>query len=226
MTKRARLNPESTAETRTIDLLKRIHSGDVPAESIGFGDRCMLVSYLMSDGYSTAETAQVLKVSDRSVMRYKKALREANAISADPKLTEQMVGRLLGEYELCIQRIRRAARDKKAGPAVKIDAEYRCFLIVSELTQRMQGLGYLPTACQRIEADLVHHLGELPEFEDLKLEVVRIKGLTQQDGGDVPAELLQLGSDIAKAQLAAKVAKFTADAEQKLNENGGTDDIN
>ena len=136
-----------------------------------------------------------------------------------------MVGRLLSEAELCIQRIRRAARDKKVGPAVKVDAEHRCYQITSDMIQRMQGLGYLPTACRRIEADLVHHLDQIPELDDLHLELDRIKALTGEDGSDTSTELLQLEREFTKVQLAEKVAKVSADTKLKLNEKGIDDDI-
>jgi len=46
--------------------------------------------------------SQILKVSDRSIERDKKAIREANALSADPELVEQMIGRLVCEAELVL----------------------------------------------------------------------------------------------------------------------------
>lgn len=68
-------------------------------------------------------------------------------IAFDPKLVEQMVGRLAGEAELAIQRIRRAVRDKvrnKDTPkTVRVDAEHRCYQIFSDLVGSMQRLGYL-----------------------------------------------------------------------------------
>lgn len=124
----------------------------------------------MSDGYSTADMAQILKVSDRSIERDKKAIREASAIAADPQLVEQMVGRLVLEADLSVQRIRKAVRERDTPHAVKVDAEYRCFQIVNDLAMSLQRLGYLPTATARLQADITHSISQIPELSHIELE--------------------------------------------------------
>lgn len=214
---------EAGGERSTLALLKQIQAGGVDPQCIGLADRRQIVSYLMGDGYATAEIAQILKVSDRSIERDKKAIRESNAIGRDPRLVEQMVGRLVSEAELAIQRIRKAARDKQAPPPVRIDAEQRCYQIVSDLVQSLQRLGYLPTATQKVEADLTHHVGDVPGLEEMQAEVQRLKQLTQDPGGSVPAELVELENQLTRAGLAAKVEQLAADA-QVVAEPPGDDD--
>ena len=195
-------------ENRTVTLLRKIESGAVSPECVPVTDRRQLVAFLMGDGYSTAEMAQILQVADRTIERDKKVIRESNAITRDPKLVEQMVGRLVGEAELCVQRIRKAVRDKKVSPAVKVDAEHRCYQIVSDLTQSMQRLGYLPTAAQKVEADLTHHVGEVPDFVTMQAEVRRLKQICQQRSEDAPEaaqHLLLLEQQIVQAELASRV---------------------
>ena len=173
--------PGDDANGRTVSLLRKIESGAVNPTCIGVPERRQLVGFLMGgDGCSTAEISQILQVTDRTIERDKKAIRESNAIARDPRLVEQMVGRLCGEAELSIQRIRRAVRDKKVPPSVRVDAEHRCFEIVKGMIQQLQGLGYLPTATTKVEADLTHHLGELPDFGAMRAEVRRLKEISQQ----------------------------------------------
>ena len=162
--------PRETGE-RTVSLLQKIQAGTVDPKCIRPTERRLIVSYLMADGYSTAEMAQILKVSDRSIERDKKAIRQTNALAADPELVEQMVGRLVCEAELSIQRMRKAARDKDTPPAVRIDAEHRCYLIVSDMTTSLQRLGYLPTATSKLQADFTHNIGQIPDFADMQAEV-------------------------------------------------------
>jgi len=102
-------NTACDTEERTLSLLQKIQAGVMDPKCIRPAERRLIVSYLMADGYSTADMAQILKVSDRSIERDKKAIRETNALAADPALVEQMVGRLVLEAELSIQRIRKAA---------------------------------------------------------------------------------------------------------------------
>ena len=200
--------PGDDANGRTVSLLRKIESGAVNPTSIGMPERRQLVGFLMEDGCSTAEISQILQVADRTIERDKKAIRESNALARDPRLVEQMAGRLCGEAELSIQRIRKAVRDKKVSPSVRVDAEHRCFEIYNRLTQTMQGLGYLPTAARKVEADLTHHLGGVPGFRDLKAELGRVKEILQQAGegnsGNVQ-EVLLVEQDVDRAELAKRV---------------------
>ena len=193
------------SDTRTLALLREIESGEVEPKCVSASDRRRLVAFLIGDGYSTAEIAQILQVADRTVERDKKAIREANAITRDPQLVGQMVGRLMGEAELSVQHIRKAVRDKMVSPAVKVDAEQRCYQIVSDLVQSMQRLGYLPTAAQKVEADLTHHVGEVPDFGTLQAEIRRVRRICQDSGGEVPAGVALLERQIVQADLATRV---------------------
>jgi hypothetical protein len=190
---------------RTIELLAAIKAGRTGPGTIAPADRRQLVAFLAADGLSNAEIAQVLQVSDRCVERDKRAIREANAIPKDPRLVAQMVGRLVAEAELCVQRIRRATREKEVEPGVRVDAEHRCFQIVNDLTHTLQRLGYLPTATQRIEADLTHHAPDLPTLDDLSGEVERLKLLAPAGGQGSAAVMIQLEQTLARAVVAAQV---------------------
>lgn len=218
--------PEGDSDARdnsTVSLLRNIESGVVDPKSIPVIGRRQLVGFLMADGYSTAEVGQILQVADRTIERDKKAIREANAIQRDPKLVEQMVGRLVGEAELSIQRIRKAVRDKGVASATKVDAEHRCYQIVSDLVRTMQRLGYLPTAAQRIEADLTHHVGEVPDSLTLRTEVRRLKEICQRSGDESPEisrTLYLLEGQIERADLASQIDEVSS----VIIENGVTND--
>ena len=162
-------------EDRTLSLLQKIQSGLMNPKSIRPAERRLIVNYLMVDGYSTPDIAQILKVSERSIERDKKAIRQANSIVASPQLVEQIVGRLVSEAELCVQRIRKVARDKNTPSAAKIDAQCRCFQIINQMTISLQRLGYLPTAAARLQADITHNIGQIPELSQIELEYQRLK---------------------------------------------------
>ena len=205
-----------------MDLLRRIESGAMSPKGIGADDRRQLVAFLLSDGYSVAEMGQILKTSDRTIERDKKAIRESNVIVRDPGLVEQMVGRLVGEAELVVQRIRKAIRDKDTPKAVRVDAEHRCYQIISDLVGRMQRLGYLPTAAQKIDADLTHHLGEVPDLSATQDEVRRLKQICERTGEDDPEAARQLGlleQQVTRAKLASQVDAISS----TMNNKGAVD---
>ena len=207
---------------RTLSLLQKIQAGTVDSKCIRPAERRLIVSYLMADGYSTADMAQILKVSDRSIERDKKAVREANALAADPELVEQMVGRLYHEVELSIQRIRKATRDKNTPQAVKVDAEHRCYQIRSDMTASMRHLGYLPTATSKLQADFTHNIGQIPDIAQMEAEVQRLRRITGETQGNDPQlteQLNQIETQLVKVSLVNQIEKISNIVESKEIQN-------
>jgi predicted DNA-binding transcriptional regulator YafY len=177
-------NKDQDRESQTLTLLQGIKDRSVNPKSLNTTDRRLLVGFLTVEGQSNAEIAHLLQVSDRTIERDRKALREENAVIKDPKLLEQIVGKLMVEAEVCTQRIRKFQREKEASAAVKIDGEHRCFQISCELTEKLQSLGFLPTATHRIEADLRHTAAISHSLEELHQETERllqIQGMVSPD---------------------------------------------
>jgi hypothetical protein len=213
--------PGETGE-RTVSLLQKIQTGTVDPKCVRPAERRLIVSYLIADGYSTADMAQILKVSDRSIERDKKAIREANALSADPELVEQMAGRLVCEAELSIQRIRKATRDKTTPQAVKVGAEHRCYQIISDMTASMRHLGYLPTATSRLQADFTHNIGQIPDFAQIQAEVQRLRQITGETQGTDPQlteQLNQIETELVKVKLVNQIENISNIAESKEIQN-------
>ncbi len=167
------------SESQTLTLLQGIRDGSMDPSSLRPADRRLLVSFLIAEGQSTAEIALLLKTSDRTIERDRKTIREENAMAKDPKLAEKIAGMLCVEAGRCIQRIRKFQRDSDASAAAKMDGEHRCFQIASELSQRLQSLGFLPTATQRIEADLRHSAALSLSLEEIQDEVGRLKQIQE-----------------------------------------------
>ena len=207
---------------RTLSLLQKIQAGTVAPKCIRPAERHLIVSYLMADGRSTADMAQILKVSDRSIERDKKAIREANALAAEPELVEQMAGRLVCEAELSIQRIRKAARDKDTSQAVKVDAEHRCYQIRSDMTASLQRLGYLPTATSKLQADFTHSIGQIPDFAQIQAEVQRLRRITGETQGTDPQlteQLNQIETQLVKVELVNQIENISNIVESREIQN-------
>lgn len=190
---------------RSLELLAKVRAGTLSGKMLGATERQALVALLAADGLSGPEIAQILQVSDRTVERDRRDIRDRHALPRDPKLVEQMAGRILAEAELSIQRIRRTAREREVDPAVKIDAEHRCFQIVDSAVERLQKLGYLPTAAMRVQADITHQAADLPSAEDLEKQVAGLRELVSATGKPDPA-LLESISSMSTALTRARVA--------------------
>jgi len=215
-------NGDSDNDERTLSLLQKIQAGTVDPKCIRPAERRLIVSYLMADGYATADMAQILKISDRSIERDKKTIREANALAASPELVEQMTGRLVCEAELSIQRIRKAARDKTTPQAVKVDAEHRCYQIVSDMIASMRHLGYLPTATSKLQADFTHNIGQIPDFAQMQAEVQRLRQITGETQGTDPQlteQLDQIETQLTKVDLANQIENMSNIVESREIQN-------
>ena len=162
---------------RTLKLLQKIKEGATNPASLSGSQRRPLVSFLMAEGQSTAEIAHLLKVSDRTIERDKKFIRQKNAISQDPELADIMAGRLVNEAQICIQRIRKFQRDTNCPPAAKIEGEKGCFQITNNLAERLQSMGYLPIAAKKLEADLRHHAENVLSLNEIESETDRLQGI-------------------------------------------------
>jgi hypothetical protein len=204
---------------QTLALLQKIKNGQINPESIGKAERMLLVPFLMAEGKSTAEIAHLLKVADRTIERDKKALREEIAITKDPKLVEQMAGRLMYETELSIQRLRKVQRDKDASPADKIEAERTSNQIICQLVKTMQSLGYLPTAAQKIEADLIHRAASSGTLKELKFEAERLIQIQES----LPADVIKSADSAIEAN--ETVTEFEDDSPQQDKKGESHDTI-
>lgn len=167
---------------RAIDLLQKIKASQTNPLSINRSDRLLIVEMLLFDSATVPEMAQILNVSERTIKRDKQAIRQSNAITRDPKLIDEMVGRLFSEADTAVQRIRRAIRDSRAMPSTKVDAEHRCYQIYSDAFRHLQRIGFVPTAPQEIRGDLTHRFAEPPEREEIEQELARIEQIGLSPG--------------------------------------------
>lgn len=166
-----------------LDLIRRIRSGDIAPEGLDKDSRRACVEYLMGEGYSMVEIAEILKVTDRTVRRDREAIRAAHALQRDPRLVEEMVGRLVQRADTAVERISRAVRGKEAKPVDRIEAETACWRILKELVECLQRLGYLPTAAVQVRGDVRHSLSvELPSVADLQAEAERLEVIGRHSG--------------------------------------------
>ncbi len=166
------IQPE--APFQSLSLLQKIQKGHGDPRQLNPEDRRQLVAFLVTEGQSTADIAHLLKVSDRTIERDRKALRQENALDKDPQLTSQMAGRLCAEAELCVQRIRKYQREHDATSAVKIDAEQRCFQILAQLTEKLQSMGYVESIRQRFEGQVTCQVGPTPSLQEIMQEAQRL----------------------------------------------------
>jgi len=202
--------PSEDDGPQTLVLLQKIKDGQINPKSIGKKEGKLLARFLKNENKSTPEIAHVLSRSDRTIRRYIEELEEEDAITKDPKLVGQMAGGLKSEAELCKQRIRKSARGNDTPASVKVDAEHRCFQIDCLLIEKFQSLGFLPTAAQKVTAELKYQAEEVLTLEQIDKEV---KILQQIEGN--PSKEENTENEI--------ITQFEDESDkEKGNQNGNT----
>lgn len=180
--------PSSGDEGRgVLDLLADIKSGRVAARTLDPEVRRVCVEYLFGEGVQIAEIAQLLCRTERTVRRDLDEIRRANALDVDPGFADQIAGELLSEARVSIGRIRRVTREKDAPHAARIDGERTIVQILDIVANRLQSIGYLPSATQRIQAELTHAIEPL-SFDAVTMELERLKGLESGARPEGPAD--------------------------------------
>lgn len=175
--------PAQGDERSVLDLICGIKDGTVDPARFEHEERQACVAHLSGEGYLGPEIAQILRVSERTIRRDRSAIRDAASLGHDPALVERIAGQLTTEADLCIGRIRRAIRDRQTPAATRIEGERACFQILIRLVDRLQSLGFLPTAAQRVSAELTHHIAPLPDLKTLLSQIEDLQETRREYGG-------------------------------------------
>ena len=202
-------------ERTLLDLIAGIRAGSISPKALGIADRHACVAHLSAEGLSTPQIAQVLSCSDRTIERDKKKIQEANTLRHDPALAGRMAGMLLVEAQNVANRLRRIGREKDCPHESRIAAERAAFQTLSELVGRLQSLGFLPTAAQRLEASVTHHAGEIPDLEQIEAEAIRLRSIAAalSPGSAQTSDLDAVLAQTQRARLASRVHDIAATIE-------------
>lgn len=172
----------STPPESVLALIRDLQAGRLAPQSLSVDSRRACVEHLTADGFSVAEIAQVLQSSDRTIARDRAALRFAHSVEASPELTRQMVGHLMREAEITVNRLRRFARGTETDVAQKIEAEKASWIVTRDMLQMLQRLGYLPSAPTLINGQIMHHAPDVgSSTEELQREITRIEQICLAD---------------------------------------------
>jgi hypothetical protein len=194
-----------------LSIIRAIKSGETDARKLSKDQRQACVEHMWGEGLGVPEMADVLKTSERTIHRDKADIQDRNALEHSPRLTAVMAGRLCQEAEICVSRIRRACRDKGVRPEAKIDAEHKCFQIHYDLARTLQSMGLVNRITQRIEAQLTHQVGAIPDLVEIEQEVEVLGDIAQRSSNSTAlAQINDLRALVSRATLGAMATQLSA----------------
>jgi len=168
---------KDASERSALDLLAEIRSGRLAPRTLDAPTRREVVACLVAEGASTAEIANLLEVTDRTIRRDLEEIRRANALRVSEEFPSQFAGELIEMARTEIGRLRRVGRDKNADAHARIAASREACEIMHKLTSQLQSLGFLPSATQRVHAELTHTFGSVPTLDEVRREVGLLQSL-------------------------------------------------
>jgi transposase-like protein len=208
-----------------LSIIRDIHQGAIEAKNLTPETRRRCVEHFTGEGYSVADIAEILKVTERTIGRDRAAIRKINAVERDPEMTAEIVGQLILQADICIQHIRRVTRERATPPNVRVDGEKACWVIFRDFVQRLQTLGHLPTAPQEIRGELTHQIEQLPGFGQMKEEVARLETIVITHAiGEENLPLLKKFAEIKEQVKRGALYEDLAVIQQQLPNDGETID--
>lgn len=198
-------------------LIHQIKEGKLQAKKLSAEDRRRCVEVLRAEGYSHAEIAQILQVSERTIHRDIQQIRETHALAPDPTFPERMIGELCQQAEVSIARLRRIAREKNTSAMERAMAESFAWKVCRELFEKLQSVGYLPRVPQSVVTEVYQHLEADPvaSYEQLAEQLQELQRLGQETGDEDPARQARcrrLLDEVNRGKLSVQVDQLDSPA--------------
>ncbi len=194
-----------------LSLIRDVREGRLSGPMLERADRQRVVEHLTGEGYSGAEIAEILKVSERTVIRDRIAVREQNALEPSDAMVAQVVGQMVRVAEQVAGRLRRIGREAGTKASEKIEAELGVWQVHREMVVTLQGLGYLPIAATHVNAHITAG-DDLPEAQELLAEIDRLSALPELCAADgtpvMPAGLAELRTMLARTVVADRLGSL------------------
>ena len=193
-----------------IRLIREIKAGTLRGRMLAPADRQRCVEHLGIEGMSNPEIAEILGVSERTVIRDRIAIKQANALQHDPELTAQTAGRLVRSSEVVVNKLRRISRDPATPANVRVDAELGIWKTEQELAQSLQELGFVQGAAGDGPLGAPGEALDAPPIKDTLAELKRIQALAKERG--VRAPVVRQGMKELRGTLEKLAAREQVDA--------------
>jgi hypothetical protein len=157
--------PSASADPGPLnDLVRRIHGGEVCPLTLPPEVRRQCVGYLTSEGFTNSEIAGLMRISERSVSRDRRAARRDEALSPGVHLGDELLGEFQQITLASVQRLVRLTRDTSASPYARLWAEEALVRNYQRFLESARKLNYLDDGAARLKK-LLAPPPETPEQE-------------------------------------------------------------
>ena len=200
--------------TSPIALLKQIQAGQIGFDTMSRDSRLACIEYLACNGHNNAELSEILKVSVRTIQRYKQVIRQQNAFQVTADFKEQQIGGLVKSAETLTERLMQISSKNGTFNKDKINALELTWKIQKETVRMFQSLGYLPYFAPLQGPDRMENTPDITEIAE-GIQTIE-EAITQNDITDEGT--LSLLAAQKQLFVAASLNAPFSDIQGKLND--------
>jgi len=214
-------------EVPVYKILKQIKEGLLQAKDLSKEMRQECVEVLALEGYSASSIAQLLDRSEKTIKRDLEDIWQRNARRPTPEIALQLIAEFISKSKSKSEHLMRLARSNEGELQERINAEHLAWQIENETAQRLQSLGYLPQAPQKVVGDIYHHSEEETKtYLELNEELNSLETITKENGcldEKTRAQINLLKKRIELAEIIEDVVDLTKNKTNEINKTEGDD---
>ena len=214
-------------EVPVYKILKQIKEGMLQAKELSKEVRQECVEVLILEGYSASSIAQLLDRSEKTIKRDLDDIWRRNSKRPTPEIALQLIAELISKSKSKSEHLMRLARSNEGELQERINAEHLAWQIENETAQRLQSLGYLPQAPQKVVGDIYHHSEEETKtYLELNEELNSLETITKENGcldEKTRAQINLLKKRIELAEIIEDVVDLTKNKTNEINKTEGDD---
>lgn len=140
----------------TAEILQQLYDGRLMGERVSPETRRRCVAYMVAQGFTNAEMAELLRVSERTVQRDRMALRREMALAPDRRLGDELLGEFQQIVLSSVARLLRLVREGGRIEYARVRAEEAMVRIYRQLIDTAYRLRYLEDGGRRLSDQHLH----------------------------------------------------------------------
>lgn len=216
------IDNKNKEESPVFKIIQEIKEGSRDAKELSKEARQECVEALYLEGYSLSQIAQLLNRNEKTIKRDIQDIRQRNSAKPSIELATQVIGDMVSKGRAHQAHLMRLARSKEGSLQEKAQAEYYAWKVESEMIERLQALGYLPSAPQKVIGDIYHHNeNDDKAFVDAKEKLKEIERVAKDTGvfdESTQKRIEDLKAKIGKAEIVKEVEDLNKEQNEKKEE--------
>ena len=215
------INKVNKEEIPVYKILKQIKDGVLQAKELSKEMRQDCVEVLTLEGYSVPSIAQLLDRSEKTIKRDLEDIWQRNSKRPTPEIALSLIAELIEKSKSQAAHLMRLSRSNEGDVQERINAERLAWEIQNQTVERLQSLGYMPTAAQKIVGDVYHHDSEeeAPKtLAQMREDLLQIEKIAEETGSldeKTKQGITLLKLKIDQAEIAQGIAQLV---NNKVNE--------